>query len=280
MGCLFSATPAALPFLPRCTASFYSCTSSAGTRRRSTQTAVPSGHSVQRPIRSAATSGPLLCQGPLGPRTAQPPVVIPAGSQCPVLPYGQPPQLTTRLHHQLRGTPGDGGTSKSTALNQQPIPTHRITEPFRLEKGSETPPAHPPVPTAHVPQCHVPAALDRRRMVTPISCASAQTLFGEETLPNIHPDFPPQTKAGQEPPNIPSYSLHRKDSRRITCHHLIPWLSLRKAPILLDAGAATARHVGAAEGSAASRSLQHRRTDEPAGHGKAQAKATQRTPSS
>lgn len=187
MGCLFSATPAALPFLPRCTASFYSCTSSAGTRRRSTQTAVPSGHSVQRPIRSAATSSPLLCQGPLGPRTAQPPVVIPAGSQCPVLPYGQPPQLTTRLHHQLCGTPGVGGTSKSTALNQQPIPTHRITEPFRLEKGSETPPAHPPVPTAHVPQCHVPAALDRRRMVTPSAVPAPKRSLEKKPFPTSTP---------------------------------------------------------------------------------------------
>ena len=34
---------------------------------------------------------------------------------------------------------------------------NRITEPFRLEKPSETP--NPPVPTAHIPQCHIPAAL-------------------------------------------------------------------------------------------------------------------------
>ena len=63
-----------------------------------------------------------------------------------------------------------------------------------LEKTSENPtstPAHPTMPTAHIPQCHIPVLPNTSRNGDPSTPCIAVPLhhcsFGEEIFPNIQP---------------------------------------------------------------------------------------------
>jgi len=74
---------------------------------------------------------------------------------------------------------------------QHPEP---FIESLRLEKASEIPtstPAHPTMPTAHIPQCHIPVLPNTSRNGDPSTPCIAVPLhhcsFGEEIFPNIQP---------------------------------------------------------------------------------------------
>ena len=54
-------------------------------------------------------------------------------------------------------------------------PYHRITESLRLEKTSHIPKSNPTMPTAHVPQCHIPTGGLPPSLG---SCAAASLLLG------------------------------------------------------------------------------------------------------